>query len=360
MDLIKYKYLKRRIKAFVKINFPILFKIIILVRKKNKVHKFLSYISFSKLYISLTIIKLFKKNVIGICLIEHIGDIIANEPISREVRRKHPKSIIIWFVRNPYKTLLKYNPAIDKVYTVNCLTSWIWLKERFTFEAIYELHFSGRACNVCNLPLIKINSDTPISSQNYLNHGSLLKAVCLDNKITVEDEFPKIYIPKKYFTSIQKKISLTKYIVIHCNSNETIKDWGKDNWEELIEQIISEYQYSVIEVGIKSSLTCANPVYYNYCGKLKLLETAALIKNASLFIGIDSGPAHMANASGTCGIVLLGEYYFGMKNYNPYSGNYALGRKCRLVYSAESVKKNSVEVVLKNINNLLNEINEIL
>ena len=52
-----------------------------------------------------------------------------------------------------------------------------------------------------------------------------------------------------------------------------------------------------------------------------MLETAEIIKRAEYFIGIDSGPAHFANAVGTYGFLLfgkLGEF----ENYMPYSGKY--------------------------------------
>jgi heptosyltransferase III len=294
-----------------------------------------------------------RKNTIAISLIEHMGDIIANEPISREARKQHPASTIIWFVRKPYKDLLKYNPSVNKVYTVHCLTSWIWLKERFTFKSVYDLHFNGRSCNICNWSLIKNDTDDSVNGMNYFNFGGLLKAVCKHNKMEVDNEYPELYIPDKYFKSVSKKISFKKYIVIHCNSNESIKNWTNAKWSELISKIISEFKYMVIEVGNESKLQLNNPCYLNLCGELRLMETAALIKNATLFIGIDSGPAHMANAAGVPGVILLGDYYFNMSHYNPYSGNYLNSKKCKLVYSENEVKNISVDQVLDNIWSLL-------
>ena len=58
------------------------------------------------------------------------------------------------------------------------------------------------------------------------------------------------------------------------------------------------------------------------CGQLSVLGTAAVIRRASLFVGIDSGPAHFANALGPPGVILLGSYGPFAK-YTPYSGRYA-------------------------------------
>ena len=56
--------------------------------------------------------------------------------------------------------------------------------------------------------------------------------------------------------------------------------------------------------------------------RTSLLETAEVIRRARFYIGIDSGPAHLANAVKTPGIVLLGRIgYF--RQYTPFTGFYA-------------------------------------
>jgi heptosyltransferase-3 len=61
-----------------------------------------------------------------------------------------------------------------------------------------------------------------------------------------------------------------------------------------------------------------------------MLETAEVIKRADLFIGIDSGPAHLANAVGTPGVIILGSFE-NFSRYTPYSGGYATGGNADLV-----------------------------
>lgn len=297
-----------------------------------------------------------KNKLVAISLIEHIGDLIANEPLSREIRKKHPTSTIIWFVRKPYKELLKYNPNIDKVFTVYCLTTWIKIRDKIKFEAVYDLHFNGRSCNTCYCPLIKENTDDSINGTNYFNFGGLLKAVSLHNKIEASDTTPLVYIPSGIINKGKIYNQREDYIVVHCSSNELIKDWEDCKWNDLAQKIIADYKYHVIEIGMNNKIKIDSDFYHDLCGKLSILESAEVIKNAKLFIGIDSGPAHMANATGTPGLVLFGEYYFGMKNYNPFSGNYGLSKRCRLVYSDNLVKDISVENVIENFHSLLKEI----
>ena len=327
-----------------------------LTNNTYKKHFRSSALDFYRLFIYLNVLKLFKKNIIAICLIEHIGDIVANEPILRTVRSENPNSYIVWFTKKPYLDLIKYHPDLNKAFGVNCLTTWILLKKKLYFQKTYELHFNGRNCTTCQIPLKKDVVVDYITGKNYFNYGSLLNVSCLTNNITVADEYPKIYLPEELEQEYKSKIKFNNYIVIHCRSNESIKDWEDNKWVELISQMTQTYNLPIIEVGNVSKLKVSNRLYFNYCGKLKLLETASLIKNATLFIGIDSGPAHMANAFGTPGVILLGEYFFGMRNYNPYSGNYTSSKKCSLVYSANFVKDITLNQVFKGIEDLNTEL----
>jgi ADP-heptose:LPS heptosyltransferase len=284
-------------------------------------------------------------------MIEHMGDIIAQEPISRLARYEYPNSKTIWFVKKPYISLLKHNPYIDIIITVPCLSTWIWIKNKIKFDFIYEMHLKGRFCPKCKIPLNKDIYDENITGLNYFNYGGLLKSSCLHNKINFLNIAPEIYLPSEL--SIKSMQSLEKYIVLHCKSNEEIKDWENHKWEKLIDLILSNSQLQIIEVGSKSTLNVINERYKNLCGKLSILETAELIKNALLFCGIDSGPAHIANAVGTPGVLLFGEYFYEIKNQNPYTGNYGENLKCRFIRSQGFVKDIEIHAVFDAINDFL-------
>jgi heptosyltransferase III len=326
--------------------------------KEYNFHFLRSHISYLANYLRLFFISLFHKKIVAISLIEHIGDIIASEPISREIKKKHPDSLIIWFVRKPYFELLKYNPNVQKVFFVNCLTTWIKIYRNYKFDKVYDLHFNGRSCKICQIPLFKSNSNDLINGTNYFNYGGLLKAVCLHNKIEISDHYPQLYVPGNILTKSDRLIPTEPFIAIHCKSNEAIKDWENEKWEGLVDQLINDFNYHIVELGSHSNIKYLSGNFHSQCGKISLLETASIIKSASIFIGIDSGPAHMANALGTPGIILLGEYNFGMKNYNPFSGNYSFSKNARLIYSNDFVRNITVEAVINRVMSLIQEITE--
>jgi hypothetical protein len=124
-----------------------------------------------------------------------------------------------------------------------------------------------------------------------------------------------------------------EFIVFHCLSNEYFKDWADDKWLELVRRLKTVWGGSIVEVGTKSCLAERAPSQViNLCGRVSIMESAEIIRRAKLFVGVDSGPAHLGNAVGTYGIVLLGDYK-AFRHYMPFTGDYASGRNATLLYA---------------------------
>ncbi|RYF63070.1 MAG: glycosyl transferase, partial [Cytophagaceae bacterium] len=160
-----------------------------------------------------------------------------------------------------------------------------------------------------------------LTFDNYLDRGDLLYTFSQAAGLPGLTGEPKMYIPNAIRQNV-KALNLPDHaIVIHCQSSHILKDWPAANWNKLVEWLLETYPYPVIEVGQTTTITLNHPRSINLCGKLSLLQTAEVIRGADLFIGIDSGPAHMANAMNTEAIILLGQL-FDFVDYLPYSGRY--------------------------------------
>ena len=85
------------------------------------------------------------------------------------------------------------------------------------------------------------------------------------------------------------------------------KDWGTDNWRATLTQLAAELpNHRIVIVGApqeaEDSATAASAWgerSLNLCGQLSPRETAAVLAHAQLFLGLDSGPMHLAAAVGT-------------------------------------------------------------
>src|SRR3978361_1478120 len=94
----------------------------------------------------------------------------------------------------------------------------------------------------------------------------------------------------------------------------------------------------IVEVGLQTLVVRPDDTWgQTFCGMLSIMETAEVIRRARFFIGIDSGPAHLANAVKTPGVVLLGRMgYF--RQYTPFTGFYAgVAPEVRLVRNLTGV-----------------------
>lgn len=83
------------------------------------------------------------------------------------------------------------------------------------------------------------------------------------------------------------------------------KDWGSYNWEELIKNLSSNlpswkaiFIGSLDEYNLGEKCSQQWPNSLNLCGKLSPRVSAAVLSKASIFIGHDSGPMHLAACVG--------------------------------------------------------------
>lgn len=287
-----------------------------------------------------------KAESVLIGLIEHMGDIVACEPVARYLKQLNPNAKLTWVTKYHYQELVSNNPYIDKVVAVDCLKDWILLKNGSKYDEVIDLHVNNRVCTVSGMTLRKTKGNLDVDTENYYNYGSLLGAFCEGAGLPKLNETPKVYISEQIKNKIESLHLPQRFVVFHCCSNELSRDWKIEKWHELADYFIQNYGLTIIEVGDKAVLRNIGAkykeFYKNYCGQLSILETAEVIKRSSLFVGVDSGPAHLANAVGTYGVVLLGEYR-SFKKYMPFSGGYADGTNSTIIY-AKNGQANNVEV----------------
>ena len=270
-----------------------------------------------------------RRPVVAIALIEHMGDIVAAEPIARLARRQFPTGYVCWITHVPYASLPNSYPEVDHVIEVRCLSEWMLLQKLDLFDVIWDLHINGRVCPQCGIRQIKL-SYSP-NEQNYYEYGSLLDVQCASAGLPKLNEGPIITPPPAAVAAVDALALPFHFLVIHCVSNDPQRHWPEAKWRELIARVLSVCSLAVVEVGSRPAIILLDSAQQlSVCGKLSVLETAEVIRRADLFIGIDSGPAHLANAVGTPGVILLGAYR-SFERYMPYNGGYATGENAEIV-----------------------------
>ncbi len=99
-------------------------------------------------------------------------------------------------------------------------------------------------------------------------------------------------------------------IAIHVGTGMAAKRWPAESWRDLADRLFCQRNARIVLVGTRqdheaaeliagSNVASAGLRPLNLVGCLSLPKLAAVLRRAHLFIGADSGPAHVAAAVGT-------------------------------------------------------------
>ena len=152
-----------------------------------------------------------------------------------------------------------------------------------------------------------------------------------------------------------KEFSGSAYFSINMGGKEPVKDWGLNNWQNLLLLLKRKYpNYGLLAVGADSDFENAQRMLdrwsgptVNVCGKLSPRQSAATLEKSILFIGHDSGPLHLAAAVGVPAIGLFGNH-MPPEKWHPYS------RHCKVINNMDGMLAISVEEVSFMVDSLLN------
>jgi ADP-heptose:LPS heptosyltransferase len=134
---------------------------------------------------------------------------------------------------------------------------------------------------------------------------------------------PKVYISEQIKSLIdsefkERNINDTKKIVcIHLTAGWDEKRWNENKYKDLIKILIDKYNCEIIFTGDSNDEKIYNSIIENlgeaYKCRLKknffgnnFIESAEIIRRASIYIGSDSGPLHLASAVNTPTIAIFG------------------------------------------------------
>lgn len=202
------------------------------------------------------------------------GDVLIASSVCQALKQKYPDCHIT-FATN-YKDCLLGNPFIDEI-----ISHHEYKNKRY--HVVYNLD--------------QLNDWRPTASIRniFAEHVGVKPEDC---KCTMKVTKPEnIELPKDY-------------IVIHPGESDWVgRNWPKQNWHELSQKLINSHE-NIIVVGKSDFMpnykdNCI-PCSINLIDKLKSDELAYVIKEAKMFIGIDSFPMHVAQAQDTPGLAFFG------------------------------------------------------
>ncbi len=103
--------------------------------------------------------------------------------------------------------------------------------------------------------------------------------------------------------------SLPPLLAVHFGAGNAAKRWPARAWKVLVERFLASGWRVIVVGGIDdvplSSVLEPHDWLRDWTGTMTVAETTALLERADLFIGADSGPAHLAASAGTLSVILF-------------------------------------------------------
>jgi ADP-heptose:LPS heptosyltransferase len=259
------------------------------------------------------------QKVIGILLTEHFGDIIACEPVVPWLRSRHPDDIIVWLTRPEYVALLQDHPLLDSVHEVGSISTCRSVIQSKVLDRVIDLHLHRKPCTVFGREHIKRWGNPEVDIENYYHLGALLEVMSFGAGLPRLNGQPHLTLPREAARKVDGLGLPSSFVVVHTRSNERTRNWDDSRWNDLARILTEKCGLTLVEIGLEPLLSPNVNGITNLCGHLSLVETGEVIRRASFFVGVDSGPAHFANAFQIPSVILLG-HYRTFDRYMPYTG----------------------------------------
>ncbi len=98
-------------------------------------------------------------------------------------------------------------------------------------------------------------------------------------------------------------------LAVHLGAGTSAKRWPPAHWNALLARFLGDGWRVVIVGGADDAVPAdhrpAHPNFRDWTGRLAVTQTAAVLERADLFIGADSGPAHLASCAGVPSVILF-------------------------------------------------------
>ncbi|MDD3008327.1 MAG: glycosyltransferase family 9 protein [Arcobacter sp.] len=271
-----------------------------------------------------------------------LGDLVTLEPTFRAIRYFYEDSKISFLTTGIGKGLYQDSNYFDEYILHKSVFSSIQKLKNNKYDIVINLQ--------CNKPSHYINfflKKDLVVNKSYSFKDKLLGLKVKSKTIREIIEATKsISLNKidKYFDEVQELIKLPvrqksllenltsdkKYIAISTGTSERwlSKKWGIDNYSSLISKLI-ENNFQIILVGSALELEDSEillkkyPQIISFVNKTDLTELKNLLANVDIFIGNDSGPAHIAAGVGTNTLTIFGSTDIKhCVKFMPYTGSH--------------------------------------
>jgi heptosyltransferase-3 len=248
---------------------------------------------------------------VSIIRLRSLGDCVLTTPAIALLKAFRPDLAISVVVEDRFAPVFDGNPAIDAILPPSKLAIARWhpdlcinlhggaTSSQLTFasrakhRAGFE-YFRFRALYTIRIPRAQniLGVDRKVHTAEHLASAMFFLGV------------PTREVPRANLFAAPPSVS-TPYAVIHPKASLPEKTWPYENFRALAEQLQQEFNLEPVFIAGPGEALDEFKRFRCLAGA-SLEEIKTLLSGAALFVGNDSGPAHMAAAFGLPVVVLFG------------------------------------------------------
>ncbi|MFZ1082689.1 MAG: glycosyltransferase family 9 protein [Candidatus Kryptoniota bacterium] len=259
------------------------------------------------------------------------GDVLLTSPLLKTIKTREPEAEVHFVVKAQYADLIQNNPNVSKVHLVQndaALHQLDNLRRQLLqehFDTTLDLHNNFRSIYLRKGTAKKIEVirkevfKRALLVKTKLNVFSNVRSVALKYAQVYDKKIIAVPAPEIFFEKETKQktadlwqkanLDSEKFIFLCPGAKHFTKRWPLEYWIELARKV-SEGNHAVLIGGEGDSKICEaiarNVSVENFCGKLTLLESAAMLSYANVVITNDSFLMHAANAVGKKIVAIFG------------------------------------------------------
>lgn len=285
-----------------------------------------------------------------------LGDVVHTLPLVHALKRCHPTCYIGWIVQRSFASLLEPDPAIDEIipifipstsdpnapkgaYKAAVYATWKTfkdLRQRFRskpYDLVLDLHASFRSglLGLTNPGGHRIGFSDAKELNTWFQHNRLVPEAdrphAVDKNLIFahhlgcepqQEDFRIVVSPKakeKVTRFLEEALVGEDRKIVYANpaARWETKFWTIPAWAEFADLIAEKTNAVVAFAGSPEDAAHIQAIPKRTrnapivtAGRLNLAEAVALLEMSDVYVGVDSGPMHIAAFTGTPVIALFG------------------------------------------------------
>jgi len=297
--------------------------------------------------------RLFRKKIktdldkILIIRVDHIGDVINSTSVLKPLKENLPESRIDFLVASWAGDIVKDNPLIDRVIYfdppwfgrrpagfiryLKAMVSLAGIMKKGKYDLCLELRGDVRHIVASFLAGIKNRAGYAVTGGGFLLTHEVPPAsprtheIELGLRVLSELGFecpgsrvkgPDLCFPEedrmKAVTLADELIQGAAFAAVHMISGHPSKEWGLNKFKYVLQYLTDVKNTVPVVVGteedgmkMRRSGVLDGVKHIDLTGRINLGQLYFLLEKASVFIGLDSAPGHLAAAAGIPALVLF-------------------------------------------------------